>query len=120
MENAGQPLTPEEVARIAHISQRLADNPRAFLGDLDHVTARADSQSAPFHKVPSQTPAPTISSEIIASIAATVMVIMKEVMPLMALNPVPSLAYPLTPKLPNRSEKLSDIPEYNTTETLNN
>lgn len=115
MENAGQPLTPEEVARIAHISQRLADNPRAFLGDLDHVTARADSQSAPFHKVPSQTSAPTISSEIIASMAT-----IKEAMPSMAPNPVPSLASPSTPKLPNRPEKPPDIPEYNTTETLIN
>ena len=120
MEKAGQPLTPEEVARIAHISQRLADNPRAFLGNLDHVTARADSKSAPFHKVPSQTSAPTISSEIIASIAATVTATMKEAMPLMAPNPVPSLASPSTPKLPNRPEKPPDIPEYNTTETLNN
>ena len=46
MGNVGQPLTPEEVARIAHISQRLADDPRAFLGHLDHVTARADSQQS--------------------------------------------------------------------------
>lgn len=44
MENAGQPLTLAEVARIAHISQRLAENPRAFLGHLDHVTARAESK----------------------------------------------------------------------------
>ena len=53
MENAGQPLTLEEVAKIAHISQRLADNPREFLGHLDHVPTRAKSQSAPFYQAPS-------------------------------------------------------------------
>lgn len=43
MDDAGQPLTPEGIAGIAHISQCLADNPRAFLGHLDHVTACAES-----------------------------------------------------------------------------
>lgn len=109
MENAGQPLTPEEVARIAHISQRLADNPREFLGHLDHVSARAESQSAPFHQAPSQTPAPTISPEIIATITATVMAAMRNQ------NPIPATSTP-TPTVPsrsdNRSEKLPDIPEY--------
>lgn len=84
MENAGQPLTPEEVGRIAHITQRLANDPREFLGHLEHISACAESQSAPFHQAPSQTPAPPISPEIIATITATVMAAMKNQ------NPIPA------------------------------
>ena len=42
MENIGQHLIPEEVARIAHISEQLADNLRKFLGHLDYVSARIE------------------------------------------------------------------------------
>ena len=110
MKNASQPLTPEEVAGVAHISQRLADNLRDFLGHLDHVCAHAESQSISFHQAPSQTPAFAISPEIIATITATVMAVMKNQ------NLIPASSTP-TPTVPSRldswSEKLPDIPEYN-------
>ena len=54
MRNVGQPLMPKEVVQIAYISHHLANDPRAFLGHLDHITARADSQqSISFYQVPS-------------------------------------------------------------------
>ena len=109
MENAGQPLTPGEVAKIAHISQRPADKLRDFLGHLDHVSAHAESQSAFFHQAPSQTPAAAISPEIIATITATVMATMRNQ------NPIPAIST-TTPTVPSRSdsrsEKLPDIPIY--------
>lgn len=93
IENARQPLTPEEVARLAYISLRLADNPRAFPGHLDHVTARAKSQNAPIYQVPSQTPAPTVSPEIIATITAILMAAMRNQNPILAaFTPVPSVS----------------------------
>ena len=106
-------MTLEEVARIAHISQRLANDLRVFFGHLDYVTACVDSQqSTSFHQIPSQTPAPTISLEIIASIATTVMATMKQAMQLLAPNLLPFFTSPSTLKLPNRFKKLPDIPEY--------
>lgn len=104
MENVGQRLMPEEVSRIAYISQRLADNSKDFLSYLEHVTAHAGSQRAPFYQVPSQTPAPTISPEIIAIIT------MRNQNPIPAtFAPVPSISS----KSNSRLGKLLDIPEYN-------
>lgn len=67
------------------------------------------SQSAPFYQAPSQTPAPPISPEIIATITATVMATMRNQ------DPIPTTftpAPPVSSKPDSRSEKLSDIPEY--------
>ena len=103
----------EKIAQLAYISQCLAYNSRSLLGYLDHVTACADSQySIFFQQVLSQTPATIISLEIIASIAAMVMATMKQVMLLSAPNLFPFFTSPSIPKLPNRSEKFPDIPEY--------
>ena len=109
MENADQPLTPEEVARIAHISQRLVDHPRKFLGHLNNVSTYTEIQSTSFYQPPNPFPISIISPEIIATITATVMAAMRNQ------NPIPATFAP-TPTVPsrpdNRSEKLSDIPKY--------
>lgn len=110
IKNAGQPLTLEEIARIAHISQHLADNPRELLGYLDHVFVRADSQSALFHQALSQTPVPTISPEIMTTITATVIATMRNQ------NLIPAiftLSLPVSRKPDNCFEKLPNIPKYN-------
>lgn len=73
MRNTGRTLTPEEIARLAHISQRLADDPAAFLAHLNHITARADMHSLPPPVSQNISRDPTISQEVTASIAATVM-----------------------------------------------
>lgn len=76
MEDSDRTLTPEEVARLAHISQRLAENPGAFLEHLDHVTARSNSHKVP-RTIPYNVGNPAISLEVIATIAATVMAAMR-------------------------------------------
>ena len=110
MENASQFLTPEEVAKIAHISQRLANNPRKFLGHFDHIFARAKSQSASFYQAPSQTSVSTISPGIIATIIAIVMAAIMNQNPILAIS-TPTL--PASSKPDSRSEKLPNIPKYN-------
>ena len=110
MENACQHLTLEEVAKIANISQRLAENSQEFLGHLDHVSAYTKSQSAFSHQAPSQTSVSTISREIIATITATVMAAMRNQNPILA-NTTPTP--PLSRNSDSRSKKLPNIPEYN-------
>lgn len=100
----GKCRSTSNARKIAYTSQRLADNSKDFLGYLEHVTAHAGSQSAPFYQVPSQTPAPTISPEIIA------MITMRNQ------NPIPT-TFTLVPSISSKSNsrlgKLLDIPEYN-------
>lgn len=104
--NVDQHIMSKEVAQIAYISQCLADDLKAFLGHLDYVTMYAHSQqSSFFYQVSSQIPAPTISPEIeIASIAAMVMVIMKQARSLLAPNTLSFFSSPSIPKLPKRLE----------------
>lgn len=83
MGNTGRALAQEELARLARISRRLTENPRAFLDHLDDVAARAESHNIP-PPVPHKVGIPTISPEVIASIAATVMATVRSE------NPIPA------------------------------
>lgn len=42
IENVNLSLIMEEIARIAYISQCLSNDPRTFLGHLDHITTHAN------------------------------------------------------------------------------
>lgn len=84
MQNIVQFLVLEEIAKIAHIFQRLVKNCRDFFNHFDHVFARAQSQNIHFYQAPSQKPIPTISSEIIATITAIIMALIKNQNPILA------------------------------------
>lgn len=73
MGNTCRTLAPEEVTRLAHIPQCLVDDLAAFLAHLDHIIARADMYSLPPPVSQNISRDPTISQEVTASIAATVM-----------------------------------------------
>lgn len=75
IENTCQRLRPEEVRRIAHISQRLVNDPREFFSYPDHIFARVESQNTLFYHVLSQMLIPAISPEIISTIITIIMAI---------------------------------------------
>lgn len=100
MEDSGRTLTPEEVAKLAHISQHLAENPGAFLDHLDHVTAHSNSHKIP-PPIPYKVGNPTISPEVIAMRSKNL------------IQATPAPAPSTSGKPDNISEKLPDIPDYN-------
>lgn len=102
IENANQPLTPEEVARIAHISQRLVNNLKKFLGHLDYVSVCTKIQSTPFYQPLNPLLTLTISQEIIATIIATVMAAIKNQ------NSIPATFVPL-PTISSRPDNIYKI-----------
>lgn len=108
MKKTGQTLTKEETARLAQITECLADNLGTFLDDLNYVIAKANLHNIP-PLIPHNDMHPTIFQEVIVSITATVMAVFRN----RNTTQAKTFTFTLIPmiKLDSKSEKLPNISE---------